>query len=118
MENIPVLEPDITVTEDKNQRKRLMSILLENAVKSSEPGSDIRIALRREPPQAVFSVHNTGSALSNVERERIFDRFYTGDASRSSAGYDLGLSIAKSIMDVYKGRIWAKSATKKETVFL
>lgn len=92
---------------DASQLKRLVSILVDNAIKHSEPGGQVRVTLARAGERPRLAVRNTGPGISEADRARIFDRFYRGDASRArdTGGYGLGLAIAKSIVDAHRGRI-------------
>ena len=65
-------------------------------------------------------MENTGEGISPGDLERIFDRFYRTDASRSSetGGEGLGLAIAKSIVEIHGGKIRAESEPGRNAVFI
>ena len=69
---------------------------------------------------AVLTVYNTGEGIPADKLEKIFDRFYRGDASHNSevAGNGLGLSIARTIVDAHKGKIHAESREGKDAAFI
>ncbi|MDF2720520.1 MAG: sensor histidine kinase [Paenibacillus sp.] len=99
------------VTIDADKMIRVFDNLLSNAVKySSKPGT-IHVALFREADSATVRISNKGMPLSQQEIDRLFDRFYRVEPSRSSetGGAGLGLAIAKSIIDYHGGDIWADS---------
>jgi signal transduction histidine kinase len=85
--------------------------LLENAVKYSAPGSQVNVSLAATTQSAEISVSDSGIGIAESELGRIFERFRRGDPSRSRAtgGFGLGLAIAKSVVEAYKGSIHAES---------
>lgn len=113
------IEPGLTVHGNSEQLKQVIMILLDNAVKFAGPKGAISLSLRRRNHDMALSVSNTGEGIPQAHLERIFDRFYRVDASRSrnSGGHGLGLAIAKSIVEQHKGRIYARSAPNESTTF-
>ena len=92
---------------NRQQMSQLLSILLDNAVKYCPEGGRIALELRQED-KLVLRLRNTAPA-EKVDVERIFDRFYRADSSRSrkSGGYGIGLSAAQAIVQLYKGQLRA-----------
>ena len=89
-----------------------MSILLDNAVKYSPEGGAISVRLEKEGRSLKLTVSNaTVQSMERDQLNRLFDRFYRMDQSRSSStgGYGLGMSIAQSIVAVHRGKIRADS---------
>ncbi|MDI4649555.1 sensor histidine kinase [Cohnella hashimotonis] len=113
------IEPGLTAVGSAEQLKQVVMILLDNAVKYNEPGGEIALTLRKQHQQIQLAVSNTGAGIPAEHVDRIFDRFYRADASRSrkQGGYGLGLAIAKSIVEQHRGRISAKSAPGDRTTF-
>ena len=101
------LEERVSYHGDASQIKRLITILVDNAIKYSDPGGMVRISLKTHNAKRVIRVYNTGPGIPETERDKVFERFYRGDAahSREKDGYGLGLAIAKSIVDAHKGQI-------------
>lgn len=87
--------------------KHLVTILIDNAIKHSDENGIIRVTLTTSGNKRIFQVYNTGNGIKNSEKDKIFNRFYRSDESRSkvTGGYGLGLSIAKAIVDAHKGTI-------------
>ena len=86
----------IVVAGNEQMLQRMTETLLENAICHTEAQKEVRIVLKKEEKKAVLSVENQGKAISEAERERIFEKFY--HASNSEDGhYGLGLAIAQSI---------------------
>ena len=85
--------------------------MLDNAVKHAAQNGIIKVSLKKENGKIILSVFNTGSNIPSHESNKVFERFYRGDASRSreSGGSGLGLSITKSIADANKWKISANS---------
>lgn len=103
------IQPMLSLRGDEKAIRQLLSILLDNALKYSPVGGDIRLALDKRGRNLRLTVENTTQAPLPDKLETLFDRFYRADASRSSqvGGYGLGLSIAKAIVDAHKGKIEA-----------
>lgn len=114
------VEPGLTAVGSAEQLKQVVMILLDNAVKYNEPKGEISLTLKKQHHQIQLAVSNTGAGIPAEHVDRIFDRFYRADASRSrkQGGYGLGLAIAKSIVEQHRGRISAKSAPGERTTFM
>ena len=103
---------NISILGDAKKLKDLISILLENALKYSV--SHTSLTLCKQKNNVILSVENDISKeLSKEDTQNIFKRFYRLDESHSSAGYGLGLPIAKEIVAMHKGEIKVKSENKK-----
>jgi signal transduction histidine kinase len=100
---------------------RVITNLMDNAVKFTEDGGKITIASKCEGGKVVVSIQNSGSGLSEKELMHIWDRFYQTDKSRSNAknrGAGLGLYIVKNIMAAHSNSIRAESEEGKWTRFV
>lgn len=104
------MEPDIEYFGDEYSIRRLVSILLDNAVKYASNGADINFSLKKPKKDIIITVSNKCDNLSQDDIPKLFDRFYRADKSRnaSAGGFGIGLSIAKSIAEAHKGRISAE----------
>ena len=108
------IDPDLSLNGDRTLLRRLVEILLDNALKYSSEKSEITVSLRREKFHGKkvihLSVENEGKPLTEDEISHLFDRFYRADSSREqTSGYGLGLSIAESITEAHKGQIRAEA---------
>ena len=105
------VEENLFVMGDVSPLRQLVYILFDNAVKYSPKGSVIRVKLSKHDHRLLLlTVTNDGDVIPKDELENIFLRFYRRDESRSSHGsFGLGLSIAQSIVNEHKGKIWAES---------
>ena len=91
--------------------RQIVVILLDNAIKFSEPGGTVTVDLHSSPTAATLTVRDSGIGIPPAERERVFDRFYRGVSARgSTSGAGLGLSIAQWIAAAHGARIEIASA--------
>lgn len=95
---------------DEYAIRQLVSVLLDNAVKYADNGGSIRFRLEAAPKGAVLRVSNPCAGLDTTELDKLFDRFYRPDRSRSkqTGGFGVGLSIAQSIVEAHHGSIRAE----------
>ena len=107
------IEKDVIIHADKKSVERLLSVLLDNAVKYSPEQDVISASLKKQSKNILVTVENTAMNLDKKDVVRVFDRFYRADKSRNDGvkGYGLGLSMARAIVEAHKGKISA-SLTK------
>lgn len=112
------IRPDIRLNTNRDAVEKICAILADNAVKYTAPGGEIRFTLAREGGRAVLREENPADGLTPGKQEKIFDRFYRADASRSSAqpGYGLGLSLARSLTEAMGGALTAYSPDGKRLI--
>ena len=127
-------EEMITVKGSGKELEKLLSILLENAVKYSLPprvidcGEDecgmpappeIHAVLRKEGKNALIEIRNeTENELTNESLSHVFERFYRTDSSRNSAtgGHGIGLSVANAIVNAHGGKISARTDSGRDFI--
>jgi len=119
---------EIIVKGNPQSLVELVSILLNNAIKYGPKKSEVQINARKEKRRStplsrrvIIEVIDQGMGIDEKDIPHIFDRFYRVDASRSKAkvdGYGLGLSIAKSIVDMHKGEIKVETEIGKGSTFI
>jgi signal transduction histidine kinase len=98
--------------------QRLLSNLLDNAVKYTPAGGSVKVALSQTAGRGTtLVVRDTGSGISADDLPRIFERFYRGDRSRSESGAGLGLSLARAIARAHGGDIAVESRVHEGSVF-
>jgi signal transduction histidine kinase len=103
----------VTLRGDEQSLRRALLILLDNAIKYSRSGGEVRVRLEghassdAQPAGARLSISDAGIGLDEAERPRIFERFYRGARARQHApeGTGLGLSIARTIVDRHGGTL-------------
>ena len=113
------IKEDVIIKGDYDKIRRLVVILIDNAIKYTEEGS-ITIKLYTEKKQKVLSVKDTGIGISDEDKKRIFDRFYRSDKARNRkfGGTGLGLSIAKWIVESHRASIDVDSNIGEGSTFI
>lgn len=114
---IEIIKPkkDIKINANKPAVEEVANILVDNALKYSDNKTAVTVRLSRSPRYARVYITNSGPTISSSDIDRIFDRFYRGDSSRSTTGYGLGLSLAKQLVDRHNGSISCSSSKNKTT---
>ena len=98
---------------------QVMDVLLDNALKYGAPNSMVSVDLVSNGRSCQLSVASPGEPISREDLKNIFKRFYRADKARAMNGsYGLGLSIAESIVEAHKGKIWAESEDGYNTFFV
>ena len=110
---------DLTIEGDEGQLRRLVMILLDNAVKYAGDHGKISLSLSRVQDRLRLAVVNSGPPIPPEHLSHLFERFYRADSSRSreQGGYGLGLAIAKTIVVTHGGRISVTSSAPQGTCF-
>lgn len=85
--------------------KQVWINLFDNAIKFSPDGGEIRVTAGQTPDAVIVSVFNTGMPIPLEAASHLFEKFYQADASRTTGGNGLGLSIAKRIVDLHDGAV-------------
>lgn len=113
------IDEEIEFLGDKDEISQLVGILVDNAIKHSYTDKEVTVNLHLQKQNIVLSVKNIGDTIKEEELTKIFDRFYRLDEARDRerGGYGLGLAIAKSIVEKYRGKIYATSSNN-ETMFI
>lgn len=115
------IQPMLSFAGDEKSMRQLLSILLDNALKYSPAGGQLKLVLEKQGRTIVLAVSNTSAQPVDQDKlSHLFDRFYRTDQSRSSqtGGYGLGLSIARSIVLAHKGKIRVESADGRTLTFM
>lgn len=100
---------ELEVLCDEDQLKRVLGNLIHNAIKWSPKHMAITISASEQGDEVSVSVLDNGPGVPDELRQRIFERFYQADMSRSGdEGTGLGLAICKHIVEAHGGRIWAE----------
>lgn len=109
-----MVDEKLSVYGNEKEIRQLGIILMDNAVKYTPDGGKMRISLKRKEKMAVLDFYNECESLPQGDLNRLFDRFYRTDSSRSreSGGYGIGLSVAKAVVKNHKGKISVKAQEK------
>jgi two-component system heavy metal sensor histidine kinase CusS len=106
------------VWADESALRRLVLILVDNAVKFTPAGGTVAVRLEVDPGQCVLEVEDTGSGIDPEHLPHVFDRFYRADPARTiGEGAGLGLAIARTIVEAHQGTIEAMSGRSGGTLF-
>ena len=105
------------VEGDRTSLLRVVSNLLDNAIKFSPPGGIVHAEARDEGDLVALSVQNDGDGIPEADLPRVFERFYKGDHSRSQGGVGLGLAIVKHVVRAHGGTAQARSEPGKGATF-
>lgn len=113
------IERNVSYYGNEASLRQLISLLLDNAMKYSNPGGSIAVQFRTAGKNKVLSVKNTVSHIQKGKLDMLFERFYRLDSSRSSqtGGYGIGLSVARAIVTAHKGKISAQSDDGRSILF-
>jgi len=106
------IEPDIMIQTNKDSFRQLLTILLDNALKYTPDSGYIRLSLARDGRHFQIIMENNCDPSLEPDPERLFERFYRGDAARTqkkeSSGYGIGLSAARAICENFGGKLTAE----------
>ena len=105
-----LLDEEIMVNGNEEQLKQVVAILTDNAIKHCYEGGTVNVDARRVKNKCIISVSNQGEPIPFEIRDKIFERFFRADESRSREEnrYGLGLAIAKQIVENHHGSISVK----------
>jgi PAS domain S-box-containing protein len=103
--------PSLTVQGSATRLQQVVSNLVENAIKFSERGGEVRVMLRRQGREACIEVADDGAGIDPTFAPRLFERFGQADSSttRRRGGLGLGLSIVRHLVELHRGRVEARS---------
>lgn len=103
------------ITADKDMINRVITNLLDNAIKYTEPDGTITVKVADKGKEIMVQVEDTGPGISAEHIPFLFDAFYRANGEQSGSG--LGLAIAKTIVEAHGGNIWVDSALGKGSTF-
>jgi len=129
--NFKILYPEFTITLDddlteevklsiyRNHFEQLLVIILDNAIKYSTKRKEVHISISKTLSEFEIAIQDFGEGIAEADLAKIFHRFYRVDKARArnKGGNGLGLSIAKQLVENYKGRIVAESVINQGTIF-
>lgn len=111
------IDDNIILKCNKDEIEKLISIIIDNAIKHSTSNNDITINMHQVKNNIMIDISNIGEEIAKGDEKRIFERFYRVDKSRNRSDnrYGLGLAIAKNIVINHNGTISAVSNNNKTT---
>jgi len=109
---------EVFITSNEEIIKQIWVNVIGNAINYSKPDGKLKITCKKDGKFAKIRIRDYGAGMPDRVRERIFEKFYQGDASHSTSGNGLGMSIVKRIIDLCNGKIVIKSQLKKGTIVI
>ncbi len=108
---------DLQLQGDSERLLQALLNILDNAIKHSQPQTQLSISGQRQGKQVEIIIQDQGPGIRERDLPRIFEQFYTTDPSRQGSGSGLGLAIAKRIVEAHGGCILASSSVGKGATF-
>lgn len=105
------------VLADYDRLDRILSNLLSNAMKYSDPGTPVLVRVCVQEGEIVVSVADHGPGIPPDDVPHLFQRFYRAKGERRAEGIGLGLYITKTLVEAHDGRIWVESEVGKGSTF-
>lgn len=114
------LEPNLMILANHGNLQQILMALIDNARKYSEIGSRIKINAKKVASNVEIRVIDEGIGVNSADKEKIFDRFYRADQSRSkdTSGYGIGLAIVKQLVEVNHGNVSVQDNFPKGSQFI
>jgi signal transduction histidine kinase len=114
----PEGDAQASVTGDRDRLKQVLVNLIDNAIKYTPEGGEVRVGVRAVGGKAQLKVEDTGIGIDPAHHARVFDRFYRVSTDRGEAGAGLGLAIVRSICHAHGGSVTLYSQAGKGSSFV
>jgi two-component system phosphate regulon sensor histidine kinase PhoR len=101
--------PGETVVVAPDNIERVLANLVANAVRHTQADGSVAVSVERHSREVCVHVDDDGVGLEPGTQERMFERFWRADRSRTGPGAGLGLAIARGLVEAHGGHIWAES---------
>ena len=102
---------------DADRLERILTNLLSNALKYSDPGTPVHINMHPLDGQVCIRVSDQGQGIAPGEVARLFEKFYRSSSSRKADGIGLGLYVTRLMVEAHGGRLWVESEVGKGSTF-
>ncbi len=109
---------ELYLTADRNWLRQVLANLLDNAIKYTPAGGRIDIEASRGEQEVIITVKDTGVGISQEELDKIWERLYRGDQSRTQRGLGLGLSLVNAIVGAHRGYVRVSSEPGAGSAFI
>nr|UXE45731.1 adaptive-response sensory-kinase SasA [uncultured bacterium] len=116
--SLRVSAPETLILDaDPNRLPQAIANLVDNAIKYTASGGHVVVQVQRQNGAIAISVKDTGIGIGFADREKVWQRLYRADTSRSERGLGLGLAVAKAIVEAHGGRIGLESEPNRGSTF-
>jgi len=107
------------VIADEQKIRLAMENLIDNAIKYTEVGGQIKVWVKSKGKDMEFAVQDSGMGIKKSQKRKIFNKFFRGSnaAAKDPGGYGLGLFFVKNIVEQHRGRVWFESKENQGSVF-
>ena len=112
------LEPDCRILGNKQNLQRMIANVLDNALKYTYPKGKVSVHLERNGHGISIAISDTGIGIPLSDQQRVFDRFFRCDQSRSQEGCGLGLSFSRAVARAHGGDITLNSVPEQSSTFI
>jgi PAS domain S-box-containing protein len=109
--------PELAALADPADLPHLVGNLIDNAIKFTPRGGEIRVDGREEGGEAVLTVRDSGAGIAAADLPRLFERFYRGEAGKRAKGTGLGLAIVRALATANRGRVDASNDPRGGAAF-
>jgi signal transduction histidine kinase len=109
--------PPVLAQVDRVRMRQVFANLLDNAIKYTPSGGSATLSVRNQPDSAVAIFQDTGIGIPAEEQDKIWQRLYRGDKSRSQRGLGLGLSLVKAVVEAHGGKVTVASKVNEGAAF-
>jgi len=107
----------LNVPADPTRLRQVLANLVDNALKYTPAGGSVWLEAERRGDQVRLAVRDTGPGIPAGEQEKIWERLYRGDHSRSQRGLGLGLSVVKAMVEAHGGRVAVANGSSGGAIF-
>lgn len=107
----------VTINSNENLMFNVWRNLIENAIKFSPQGGEIKLSLKNDNGKVIFSVSDQGEGVKEEDKKYIFEKFYQSDTSHKQEGNGLGLALVKNILTIFGGSVSVKNLQPKGCCF-
>lgn len=109
---------EISIIGDEHLLQEVWLNLIQNAIKFSNQNGKIKVSLSKNADTVKVKITDEGIGIAEEDKNRIFERFYKGEKSRSKDGNGLGLVIVKKIVELSNGKVYFESEMGKGATFI
>ena len=115
--SIDCSDKDLEINADRSEIRRVICNLCGNAINYTQEGGKVKITLKNEGNDLIFSVSDNGCGIPQEDIPNMFQRFSQGTSKKRSTGTGLGLYLSRQIIESHGGKIWLESSLNKGSEF-